>query len=193
MKSLEELQTTPHLIIGRVGMDGGSGEVHLQKWSGSVIWSYGGGWDHVSVAPYKKHITPSWEDMCMIKNMFFDEDEVAVQFHPAKSEYVNKMPNCLHIWKPQTEKLPVPDSLMVGLKAGQSIEDLSKEISFDNGKVSDEILHKAIVTQEEFIVRYRKNYKYEPVFDIVMLAAMKELSERRKCEYEQERNNKISE
>lgn len=203
MKSLEELKVTPHLVIGRVGVDGGSGEVHLHKWSGSVIWSYGGGWDHVSVAPYKRHITPSWEDMCMIKNMFFDESEAAVQFHPARSDYVNMVPNCLHIWKPQNEKLPVPNSLMVGLKVGQNIrdaieyrhalekEELSKGIACEGSMVSDEILENAILTQEEFIARYRKKYKEEPEFDLVILAAMKELQERRECDYGPERNYEI--
>lgn len=205
MKSLEELKVTPRLVIGRVGVDGGSGEVHLHKWSGSVIWSYGGGWDHISVAPYKRHITPSWEDMCMIKNMFFNEDEVAVQFHPAKGDYVNMVPNCLHIWKMQAEGFPVPDSLMVGLKPGQSLrdvieyrhvleqEDLSKGLPKENGRISDETLQKAICTQEEFIARYRKKYEEEPEFDLVMLAAMKELSERRAHDCESKGHNGISE
>lgn len=36
----------------------------------------------------------------MNKDMFFKEDEIVVQYHPAKSEYVNNMPNCLHLWRP---------------------------------------------------------------------------------------------
>ena len=135
MKTLEELKNTPRLVVGRVGADGGSGEVHLLKWVGSVIWSFGGGWEHVSVSPYKRHIIPSWDDMCAIKNMFFRDDEVVVQYHPAKSEYVNVVENCLHLWRPLEAEMPVPNSLMVGLKKGQGVAEIKeyvRELEKDN-------------------------------------------------------------
>ena len=113
MKTLEELKQTPHLLICSTSHDGGAGEIIFEKWKGSVIWSFGGGWDHVSVSPFKKHITPSWDDMCRIKDMFFHEEETVVQYHPPKSNYVNVMPNCLHLWKPQSEVMPVPPRLYV--------------------------------------------------------------------------------
>lgn len=34
------------------------------------------------------------------KDMFFDAEEVVVQYHPAKSQYVNNYPYCLHLWRP---------------------------------------------------------------------------------------------
>ena len=49
-------------------------------------------------------------------------------------------------------------------------------------KISDEILETAIQTQEEFIRRYRNRYKEEPEFDLVILAIMKELKEKRASE-----------
>lgn len=49
-------------------------------------------------------------------------------------------------------------------------------------KISDEILEAAIQTQEEFIRRYRNRYKEEPEFDLVILAIMKELKEKRASE-----------
>lgn len=128
MKTLEELKNTPRLVVGRVGADGGIGEVHMLKWIGTVIWSYGGGWEHVSVSPYKRHIIPSWDDMCAIKNMFFREDEVVVQYHPAKSEYVNVVENCLHLWRPLKAEMPVPNSLMVGLKKGQGTAEVKEYV-----------------------------------------------------------------
>ena len=54
-----------------------------------------------------------------INNMFFKGDECCVQYHPPKSEYVNNIPYCLHIWRPIEEysgKLPVPPSIFVGIK-----------------------------------------------------------------------------
>ena len=63
MKSLQEIKDSKRVLVGLISVDGGRGEIHLNKWTGSVVWSYGGGWEHVSVSPYKKHITPSWDDM----------------------------------------------------------------------------------------------------------------------------------
>ena len=34
-----------------------------------------------------------------IKELFWGDDETVIQFHPRKSEYVNAMPFCLHLWK----------------------------------------------------------------------------------------------
>lgn len=108
MKSIDEIKSTTNLMIHRIGADGGMGEIFRagKRWA-SVIWSNGGGWDHVSVCPYNNK-TPEWDDMCLIKDMFFYDEEVVVQYHPAKSEYVNKVPNCLHLWRPQNEALPTP-------------------------------------------------------------------------------------
>lgn len=46
--------------------------------------------------------------------------------------------------------------------------------------VPDEVLEKAIATQEEFIRRYHTKYNYEPEFDLIILAIMEELKDRRK-------------
>jgi len=78
-----------------------------------ILFSNGGGWDHVSVSLKSKKI-PNWEEMCFVKDLLFDSEEVVVQFHPRKSEYVDNHP-CLHLWKNQTTEFPTPDSIMVGL------------------------------------------------------------------------------
>lgn len=59
-------------------------------------------------------ITPSWNDMCFIKDLFFEEHETVVQYHPAKTEYINNHPHCLHLWRPVGE-FPIPNKLMVGI------------------------------------------------------------------------------
>ena len=43
---------------------------------------------------------PTWDDMCVLKDIFFDDEEEVYQIHPKKSEYVNMSKNCLHLWKP---------------------------------------------------------------------------------------------
>lgn len=123
MRTIEEIRKQANIMVQHVDVDGGSGEVWFGRVSGSVIWSYGGGWEHVSFAPFKRYYMPSWDDMCRIKNIFFYPEEWAVQYHPAESEYVNNVPNCLHLWRPTDQVLPTPPSWMVGAKAGQSMAD----------------------------------------------------------------------
>jgi hypothetical protein len=63
-------------------------------------------WDHVSVST-KKH-TPTWNEMCFIKNLFFDSEECVIQFHPPKSVYINDHSSCLHLWRPAEFTIPLP-------------------------------------------------------------------------------------
>ena len=90
-----------------------------------VICSNGGGWEHVSVSIYdsmKKRtsgFTPTWEDMCFVKNQFWSEDEAVIQFHPPKSLYINNHNHCLHLWrctlKPPYDGFPLPHPFLVGV------------------------------------------------------------------------------
>jgi hypothetical protein len=54
--------------------------------------------------------------MCQVKAMFWDEDDCVIQYHPPRSEYVNNHQNCLHLWRPIGVSLPMPPSIMVGIK-----------------------------------------------------------------------------
>lgn len=77
-----------------------------------VIASNGGGWEHVSVS--RKDRCPTWNEMCAIKDMFFSEDEVVMQLHPAKKDYVNIHSHCLHLWRPiNGQIIPIPPVWMV--------------------------------------------------------------------------------
>lgn len=73
-----------------------------------AIASDGLGWEHVSITIGESGRTPTWEEMCFIKGMFWDEEDCVMQLHPAKSEYVNCHPNCLHLWRPTNTPIPVP-------------------------------------------------------------------------------------
>jgi hypothetical protein len=72
------------------------------------------GWEHVSVSTEKR--TPSWTEMCFVKDHFWREDEVVMQLHPAKADYVNHHPYCLHMWRPLDADIPLPPSNFVGPK-----------------------------------------------------------------------------
>jgi hypothetical protein len=72
----------------------------------AIVISDGEGWDHVSVS--LKDRTPTWEEMCFVKDLLFDDDEIAVQYHPKKKDYVNDCNFSLHIWKSHKEEYPMP-------------------------------------------------------------------------------------
>ncbi len=129
MKSIQEILKTPRLQIVTTGADGGMGYAHLisskKPHPAVVVFSNGGGWDHVSVSFSNR--TPTWEEMVEIKKLFFLPDEVAFELHPIESEYVNNMPYCLHIWRNQQRPIPTPPSWMVGAKRGQTMQQAIKQ------------------------------------------------------------------
>lgn len=70
-----------------------------------VIASNKQGWDHVSVFMHRKNGKsikkyPTFEEMKMIKEKLFSEEEVVFQLHPREEDYINTHPYCLHLWKP---------------------------------------------------------------------------------------------
>ena len=79
-----------------------------------IIASNGEGWEHVSVSMENR--CPNWPEMCFAKNLFWDDDDIVLQFHPAKESYVNNHPFCLHMWRPTNQEIPVPDSILVGIR-----------------------------------------------------------------------------
>ena len=100
MRSVEEIARTPNLLIVTNNESGGCGYLHYGSLRNcSVVWgrAEGGKYDHVSICPTGR--TPTWEEMCKVKDMFFYEEEECFQVFPKKSEYVNLMKNCLHIWR----------------------------------------------------------------------------------------------
>ena len=112
MKTIAEIKENPKLEIQKQTIDGVAGILHMTGLRHcTVIASWGGGWEHVSVCPANR--TPDWTEMCAIKDMFWNDDEVVMQLHPAKSNYVNLMPNCLHLWRPIGQEIPVPPILYV--------------------------------------------------------------------------------
>ena len=57
---------------------------------------------------------PTWEEMCMIKDIFWGEEECVVEYHPPRSQYVNRHPYCLHLWKKIGEEFETPPKEYVG-------------------------------------------------------------------------------
>lgn len=81
-----------------------------------IMASNGMDWEHVSISSAKTHKIPSWNVMCELKDLFFEEEECVFQYHPAKSNYINNHKACLHLWKPIKETIPVPPNILIGIK-----------------------------------------------------------------------------
>ena len=72
------------------------------------------GWDHVSVSlPDSPHKTPSWDEMCIVKNFFFDPLDCVVQFHPPEADYINIHGGVLHLWRSTRFPFPMPPKICV--------------------------------------------------------------------------------
>lgn len=57
-----------------------------------------------------------------MKEIFWGDDEVCVEYHPKKEDYINLHPHCLHIWKEVGKKFATPPSIFVGFKTGNEHE-----------------------------------------------------------------------
>lgn len=79
-----------------------------------IICSCGMGWEHVSIS--LPHRCPSWDEMCWLKDLFWEEEEAVMQLHPPKSTWVNNVRTCLHLWRPTDEAIPLPPEHLVGIK-----------------------------------------------------------------------------
>lgn len=116
MRKITEICKMPHIHIEDIFVDREKnpeaiiGWVSFQdkKFTGSFILGFNEhGMEHVSVSSYKKRQLPDWETMCRIKEIFWEDEEMVVQIHPKKSEYIhdvglpgNKLENVLHLWRP---------------------------------------------------------------------------------------------
>lgn len=117
MKTIEEIKKTPNLIIEAEAKNDGMGGRYYDKINNkwlNFIFSYQMGWEHLSVSMPSK--TPTWDQMCMMKDIFWNKDEACVQYHPKEEDYVNMHPHCLHIWRPTEQELPTPPHILVGFK-----------------------------------------------------------------------------
>jgi hypothetical protein len=73
-------------------------------------------WEHVSVSVSGPKRCPNWPEMCFVKQLFWDDDETVVQYHPAKADYVNHHPFTLHLWCHRSRAFITPPPWLVGPK-----------------------------------------------------------------------------
>ena len=84
-----------------------------------IIATDGAGWEHVSVhCQHKngKQYIPTWEQMNLVKDLFWGDEDMVMQLHPAKSQYINNHPCTLHLWRPIGKEIPSPPGILVGIR-----------------------------------------------------------------------------
>ena len=88
-------------------VDDGTNETDEPSWRG---------WEHVSVSARRgqQTRTPTWREMAFVKAEHWDAEDVVVQYHPRRSEYVNVHPHVLHLWRHRTLVFPTPPAILVG-------------------------------------------------------------------------------
>jgi hypothetical protein len=70
-------------------------------------------WEHVSVSLASR--CPTWQEMCFVKSLFWDDEDCVMQLHPPRSQWINNHPYCLHLWRPLERAIPLPPPITVGL------------------------------------------------------------------------------
>jgi len=95
-------------IVRCIASDGSEMPIDEPQWK----------WQHVSVTVEGETHPPKWGLMCWVKDLFWEDEDVVMQLHPRKSEYVNVHKACLHLWMPLPPNPPIPEPLaiMVGPK-----------------------------------------------------------------------------
>ena len=140
----ELARDTTHPMLGTTAADGNNGAFHLESpepgWKLALICSDGSdpdapegdGWEHVSVHAYReqrievvgllgrgskpglKQRTPTWKEMAYVKDLCWEGEDVVMQLHPRKSQYINCHPHVLHLWRPRHLAIPTPPAILVG-------------------------------------------------------------------------------
>lgn len=126
----ELARDTTHPQLGSTSAFGNNGAFHLESpepgWRLFLICSDASdpdvpeseGWEHVSVHAHRgngQQRTPTWKEMCYVKGLCWDDEDVVIQFHPRKSEYVNNHKHVLHLWRYTSAPIPTPAPILVGV------------------------------------------------------------------------------
>ena len=91
--------------------DGCAGDIEYHGIHLHFQFSWGMGWEHLSVSTRKR--CPTWDEMCFFKDLFWESRETVIQYHPGQQIKVNIHPYCLHLWRPTTQEIPMPPISMV--------------------------------------------------------------------------------
>ena len=145
MRNVDEIKQTRGIMIKREDDNGFGGTMFktvIYKGKNvefdyplNFIFSVADGWEHLSVSTPTR--CPTWEEMQFMKEVFWKDNEVCYQLHPAKENYINNHPYCLHIWRKIGNDPELPPTWMVGFNVGvteQEIRDLANKVEQNKDK-----------------------------------------------------------
>lgn len=72
-------------------------------------------WEHVSVSLPSR--CPTWDEMCHVKSLFWDDEDCVMQLHPPRSRWINNHRYCLHLWRPVGFEILQPPDFLVGVRS----------------------------------------------------------------------------
>ena len=149
-KAPEKYRWKDHPIAPSSEIDGSNGfflipHFRINNYEFRCLMSNGAGWEHCSITVARigkpADRTPTWAEMCWLKDLFWDKADCVMQLHPPESEHISTHNFCLHLWRPINEKIPTPTSIMVGRKdlkhenlKNASVDELNKIFQEENSK-----------------------------------------------------------
>ena len=102
MRPIEEIKRNEQLMFMKNPFVKYSGRLKLKCSGAEASFAFGdneNGAEHASINLFARRL-PTWEEMCEVKSIFWEDEEEVIQIHPAKSRYVN-ITEALHLWRPK--------------------------------------------------------------------------------------------
>jgi len=146
---------------GRFIVQGPCGaKLHVNSWDHKKY-----GWEQVAVDTDRRR-SPNWLEMCFVKDLFWDEQEMVIQIHPPLSRYVKNSRTCLHLWKPKHQEIPAPPSHMVGIVGfgpDESARWMNKLLRCQSDDDVSAVLAEPLGVALSTIAQLRKDDEADPV------------------------------
>lgn len=101
MRAMDEIRKDGRLMFRTMpeGLPLWGGYVKLSSGrKGSFALSFEDDLEHVSLSILGNK-APKWDEMCEVKDIFWDDEEDVIQIHPRKSVYVD-FAEALHLYRP---------------------------------------------------------------------------------------------
>ena len=94
--------------------------------------------EHVMLNPQNR--LPTYEEMVSLKEIFWEQGEVTMQVHPAKSEYINIQKYTLHLWRHRSISANAEKKLVQRIQkayadAKSSYYSHEKKVIFEDNKL----------------------------------------------------------
>lgn len=83
---------------------------YVEEAPGSLVNT---GWAHASVSLLRSLECPSWDEMMLIRKLFWEPEACVIQFGPPEKEHISIHPGCLHWWQFTAGPTPMPPTFMV--------------------------------------------------------------------------------